>query len=270
MTICGVSSSAGFDQNSTLTKTLIQLTGSAFFPTSLRSVNRRSPKSAAQRITTTVWSSTFPNTMASRVEEVRSDELLLELHLEGDAGAFAALVGRYKNELHGFLAKFLGSATAADDVFQETFLQIHLSGATFDQTRKFKPWLYTIAANKARDFHRKRKRRMMVSLEAPIGKNPDSATLLDMLKSDQEQPDVQSQTADEQALVKRVLDGLPDHQREVILLGYFQRMSYQQVADVLQIPLGTVKSRLHAAVALFSTHWRKATKNKWAQARTNE
>lgn len=121
MTICGVSSSAGFDQNSSLTETLIQLTGSAFSPTSLRSVNRRSPKSATQRITTTVWSSTFPNTMASRVEEVRSDELLLELHLEGDAGAFSALVGRYKNELHGFLAKFLGSATAADDVFQETF-----------------------------------------------------------------------------------------------------------------------------------------------------
>lgn len=199
--------------------------------------------------------------MASREEDVRSDESLLRSHLEGDPAAFPMLLERYRNELHGFLTRFLASSAAADDVFQETFLQVHLSGATFDQTRNFKPWLFTIAANKARDFHRKRKRRTMASLDAPIGKNLDGVNLLDMLKSDQAQPDEHSETADQQALVKRVLDGLPDHHREVILLGYFQRMSYQQVADVLGIPLGTVKSRLHAAVALFSTHWRKAQKN---------
>ena len=101
----------------------------------------------------------------------------------------------------------------------------------------------------------------MASLDAPIGRNIDGANLLDMLESDQAKPDQPSEIADQQALVKRVLDGLPDHHREVILLGYFQRMSYQQVADVLGIPLGTVKSRLHAAVALFSTRWRKANKD---------
>ncbi len=259
MTICGFSSHTGSDQRLGLCETILQISFSAFAPAPATSAKRRSSKFAGRQITSTVWSSTFPNTMESRAGDVRSDESLLRMHLEGAADAFPTLLGRYKNELHGFLTKFLGSSTAADDVFQETFLQVHLSAATFDQTRKFKPWLYTIAANKARDFHRKRKRRMMASLEAPIGKNPESATLLDMLASDQEQPDTQSETADQQALVKRVLDGLPDHHREVILLGYFQRMSYQQVADVLAIPLGTVKSRLHAAVALFSKHWRKAS-----------
>lgn len=199
--------------------------------------------------------------VASRDEDVRSDESLLRLHLEGDDSAFPVLVNRYRDELHGFLARFLGSATAAEDVFQETFLQVHVSGRTFDPARNFKPWLFTIAANKARDFHRKRKRRLTASLNAPIGSNPDGATLIDMIESDQPPPATSSEIADRQAVVKRVLDGLPDHHREIILLGYFQKMSYQQVADALTIPLGTVKSRLHAAVALFSSHWQKARGN---------
>ena len=188
----------------------------------------------------------------------RSDESLIEAHLKGDATAFATLVERYRNDLHGFLTRFLGSSAAADDVFQETFLQVHLSGGTFDTERTFKPWLFTIAANKARDFHRKRKRRATASLQAPVGKNPDGAMLIDMIESTQARPDAPSEVADQQAIVKGVLDGLPVHHREIILMGYFQRMSYQQIADALTIPLGTVKSRLHAAVALFSAQWRRA------------
>lgn len=205
--------------------------------------------------------------VSAREEDVRSDESLLRLHLEGDDRAFPELVRRYRNELHGFLARFLGSSTAADDVFQDAFLQVHISAKTFDQTRVFKPWLFTIAANKARDFHRKRKRRSMASLQTPIGAQRDGATLIDMIESDQQSPTVASEVADEHALVKRVLDGLPEHHREIILLGYFQRMSYQQVADALTIPLGTVKSRLHAAVALFSNHWQRARKNQLEKTR---
>ncbi len=188
----------------------------------------------------------------------RSDESLLESHLRGDPTAFATLVERYRRELHGFLTRFLGSSAAADDVFQETFLQVHLSGETFDQSRSFKPWLYTIAANKARDFHRKRKRRPAVSLQTPVGKTQDGAMLIDMVESPQARPELASEVADQEGIVKGVLDGLPVHHREIILMGYFEKMSYQQIADALMIPLGTVKSRLHAAVALFSSQWRKA------------
>lgn len=207
-------------------------------------------------------SSTFEAMEVSRTENdrpmERSDESLIQAHLDGDATAFAFLVERYRNDLHGFLTRFLGSSAAADDVFQETFLQVHISGGTFDTQRTFKPWLFTIAANKARDFHRKRKRRLAASLQAPVGKNPDGAMLIDMIESPQERPDAPSEVADQRAVVKGVLDALPVHHREIILMGYFQRMSYQQIADALTIPLGTVKSRLHAAVALFSAQWRKA------------
>lgn len=191
------------------------------------------------------------------MDDARTDESLLLAHLDGDPGALESLIRRYRGELHGFLSRFLGSTTAADDVFQETFLQVHLSGATFDLSRSFKPWLFTIAANKARDFHRKRKRRAMASLEAPLGDQRDGVTLIDMVAADQALPDSRSAAEDDKELVKRVLDSLPTHHREIILLGYFQRMSYQQVAEALEIPLGTVKSRMHAAVASFSGMWRK-------------
>ena len=83
-----------------------------------------------------------------------------------DRSAFRALITRYHEDLMRFLTRFLGSRAAAEDVFQETFLQVHLSADTFDLDRRFKPWLFTIAANKARDHHRKHARRSALSLSA--------------------------------------------------------------------------------------------------------
>jgi RNA polymerase sigma-70 factor (ECF subfamily) len=186
----------------------------------------------------------------------RSDEALMTAYLAGDRSAFVELVERYRTELHTFLARFLGSATAADDVFQETFLQVHLSGHTFDQERHFKPWLFTIAANKARDWHRRQKRRKAASLDAPVGSDADGARLVDLIEAESISPGQPIEAAEMRQQVKDVVDALPAHYREILLLNYFQRMSYGQIADSLGIPLGTVKSRLHAAVAAFAERWR--------------
>lgn len=190
----------------------------------------------------------------------RSDEALMTAYLAGDRSAFVELVERYRTELHTFLARFLGSTAAADDVFQETFLQVHLSGHTFDQERHFKPWLFTIAANKARDWHRRQKRRKAASLDAPVGADADSARLVDLIEADSEAPGAPVEAAEVRRQVKDVVDALPAHYREILLLNYFQRMSYGQIAESLGIPLGTVKSRLHAAVAAFAERWRTTTK----------
>jgi len=253
---CNDLSLGGHGQNN-LPTLLAQIVVRAFAP-AVGGTNRSCTLKRAHAIAATHESSTLANSMVPYRDDVRPDESLLRAHLEGDASAFPTLVERYRNELHGFLARFLGSSAAADDVFQDTFLQVHLSAATFDQERNFKPWLFTVAANKARDFHRKHKRRKVASLDANIGADSDGPKLGDMLEGNQERPDARSEAGDQQALVKRVIDGLPSHHREVILLGYFRRMSYQQVADALQVPLGTIKSRMHAAVALFSARWRKA------------
>ena len=201
----------------------------------------------------------------------RSDEQLLAAYLGGEREAFASLVERYRNELHGFLARFLGSNAAADDVFQETFLQVHLAGASFDKDRAFKPWLFTIAANKARDWHRRQKRRRAASLDAPVGGDADGARMVDLMEAEAEAPSASMEAAETRDRVKVVVDGMPPMYREVLQLNYFQKMSYQQIAEVLGVPLGTVKSRLHAAVANFAESWKAAAPRGTAgQARGKE
>ena len=190
----------------------------------------------------------------------RTDEELLVAYRTGETGAFEMLVERYRNDLVQFLQRFLGSRAAADDVFQDAFLQIHLSAESFDASRRFKPWLYTIAANKARDFHRKRRRRAAVSLSAPVGSaDGRETTLVDLLDGDDEAVDTSLLEEEKQRLVKQVVDDLPAHYREILLLSYFQKLSYNQISDTLQIPLGTVKSRLHSAVAHFASSWQDAS-----------
>src|SRR5579859_1894615 len=95
----------------------------------------------------------------SRTPGEPSDEHLLADYRTGDKSAFAALVSRYQRELYHFLVRFLGNRASAEDVFQETFLQVHQSAEQFDPQRRFRPWLFTIAANKARDLIRSQSRR---------------------------------------------------------------------------------------------------------------
>jgi RNA polymerase sigma-70 factor (ECF subfamily) len=188
----------------------------------------------------------------------QTDEGLLVAYLDGDRSAFTKLINRYKDELLHFLIRFLGSRAAAEDVFQETFLQVHLSAQTFDATRRFKPWLFTIAANKARDYHRKHSRNAPMSLSASIDSNGEGESFVDLVQANVDDPNVPLLDAERSQLVKQVVDSMPAHLREILLLSYFQRLSYNQIADSLEIPLGTVKSRLHAAVASFAKAWMQA------------
>ena len=190
--------------------------------------------------------------------DIRSDEELLSAHIDGDSGAFSKLMDRYKNDLLHFLIRFVGSRAAAEDVFQEAFLQIHISADTFDTSRRFKPWLFTIAANKGRDWHRKHSKRTVLSLSQEVGGEGESTRFVDLMESEQELPDAQLLDSEQTACIRQAVDDLPSHLREILLLSYFQQMSYLQIAESLQIPLGTVKSRLHAAVAAFSTAWQTA------------
>ena len=189
---------------------------------------------------------------------IRTDEELLAAHIDGDSSAFQDLMGRYKNDLLHFLIRFVGSTAAAEDVFQETFLQIHISAETFDPSRRFKPWLFTIAANKGRDWHRKHSKRTVLSLSQEIGGEGEGTRFIDLMEADQELPDATLLDTEQKDSIRNAVEQLPDHLREILLLSYFQQMSYVQIAESLHIPLGTVKSRLHAAVAAFSQAWQTA------------
>jgi RNA polymerase sigma-70 factor (ECF subfamily) len=192
-----------------------------------------------------------------------SDERLLEDYRHGDKPAFAKLVSRYHRELYHFLVRFLANRAAAEDVFQETFLQVHQSAQTFDSTRRFRPWLFTIAANKARDLLRSQSRRPINPLQASIDRNDsDGREFIDLLPSLAELPGDAIERQEMEQRVHATVVSLPEPLREIILLSYFHQFPYKQISEILNIPLGTVKSRLHAAVAHFAESWRAANSQK--------
>jgi len=190
-----------------------------------------------------------------------TDERLLADHFAGGAG-FETLVRRHHRELFQFVLRFTGSSTAAEDVVQEAFLQVHLSAGSFDPTRRFKPWLFTIAANKARDWLRTRSRRSEVPLDAQVSAaapGVDGTHSFADLLADEEAPlDAEFDAEEQRQLVQRVVAEMPEALREVLVLAYFHRFAYKEMAEVLDIPLGTIKSRLHSAVNVFARRYKAA------------
>lgn len=186
-----------------------------------------------------------------------SDEQLLDEYLAGRTDRFEALVKRYGPELFNFLVRFVGNAAAAEEVVQETFLQVYVAAKRFDRERRFKPWLFTIAANKARDLLRGRARRPEVPLDAQIGAGEESEgqRFADFLADPESGPLAGLEEDERRQLVKRTVDEMPPHLREVLVLAYYHRFAYKDIAEVLGIPLGTVKSRLHAAVNHFAREY---------------
>lgn len=189
-----------------------------------------------------------------------TDEQLIAEYAEGRTDRFGLLVGRYSQELFHFLARFTGSAATAEDIVQETFLQVHLSADSFDTSRHFKPWLFTIAANKARDLLRGKARRPEVPLDAAVSEDQDEGQrFLDFLSSAEDGPGQPLEKAEQERIVRRIVQELPEHLRETLVLAYYHRFPYKNMAEILDIPLGTVKSRLHTAVAAFAEAYRHAT-----------
>lgn len=188
----------------------------------------------------------------------RSDEELFKLFRSGNASAFDALVHRYEGELFGYLNRYLRNRELAEDTFQNTFMAIYQKAENFEEGKKFKPWLYAIATNQAIDASRKRKRRQAVSLESEWNNSEGSAkagNLRDALESNDEKPDYPAIMGEKKAQVRKAIDMLPDNLRQVLLLAYFHEFKYQEISEVLGIPLGTVKSRLHAALEKFQQSW---------------
>jgi RNA polymerase sigma-70 factor, ECF subfamily len=180
-----------------------------------------------------------------------SDErLLLTYRSSPDEGIFEELVHRYEKELYGYLRHYLGEAEMAEDVFQQTFLQIHLKCGQFEPGRKVRPWLYTIATNQAIDYQRRNRRHRMGSLDrVTLGKAEEEAgALVEVLGGPESGPAADAESAEQHEALRRAVEALPELSRQVVMLVYFQGLKYREAAQVLSVPVGTVKSRLHAAM----------------------
>ncbi len=187
-----------------------------------------------------------PNPLVSWSDE----KLLLSYRSEPDNAVFEELVHRYEKELYGYLRHYLGDADMAADVFQQTFFQVHLKCDQFEPGRKVRPWLYTVATNQAIDYQRRNRRHRMSSLDRVQrgDASEEGGALAELLGTSSSSPADEVDSAEQHEAVRRAIDALPDLCREVVTLIYLQGLKYREAAEVLSVPVGTVKSRLHVAM----------------------
>lgn len=189
-------------------------------------------------------------TITSTAERDPTDEqLMLRVSRNADVSAFATLVHRYERELFAFLHRYLHRRELAEDVFQATFLQIHRRRSRFEAGRPFRPWLYAIAVRQAIDAHRRDARHRRVSLDTAGGAGGEWGSLAETVVGRESAADVVIEREEARATIRTAVEQLPELLRKPLELVYQRGLKYRDAAGILGVPVGTVKSRLHAAVA---------------------
>jgi RNA polymerase sigma-70 factor (ECF subfamily) len=192
-------------------------------------------------------------------DQMTDEELLLEYRLTGNSQLFETLVKRYERELYNYLRRFLNNQVLAEDAFQATFMQVHLKSHLFDSDRKVRPWLYTVATNQAIDIQRRNRRHKLVSLDRPNRLQHDElGSLMDVLASREDEPTGGLEQGERKEWVRQAVAALPEQLRSAVRLVYFRGLKYREAADELEVPVGTVKSRLHSAVKRLGEAWKQA------------
>lgn len=182
-------------------------------------------------------------------EATTSDEDLYGLvRRHDDPLAFETLVHRYERELYAYLRRFLGDASLAEDVFQSTFLLVHRKRDRYVEGRPFRPWLYAIATNQAIDAQRRNRRHRMASLDQGGRGSAHGTGFAETVADAHPSGDDTVAQRDAEAWMLAAIDRLPEPLRRTLALVYRSGLKHREVADALGIPVGTVKSRLHAAI----------------------
>lgn len=195
--------------------------------------------------------------MPDSTPPTESDEEMLNRLRAGERDLFGPLVRRYERELYGYLRRYVGDDDLAEDVFQNTFVQVFLKIQQFEPGRAARPWIYAIATNQAIDALRRRNRRAdqrADSLAVP-DEDGEPRPFFELLPSPEVNPTERVESNEERQRVRAAVDRLPELLRQVVMLAYFQGLKYRDAAEVLGIPVGTVKSRLHAAVSKLAEEW---------------
>lgn len=168
-----------------------------------------------------------------------SDEDLVEAFQSGDISAFDHLVSRWDRKIQGVIYRLVGNHEEARDLSQEAFLKAYRALGTFKREARFSSWLYQIAVNATRDRLRRRRRHADLSLD-DIEERPETAlrdarpTAFDLIES-----------SDLSRAVAAAVAALPEEQREVVILKEYQGLTFPEIAETLDVPLSTVKTRLY-------------------------
>tara|TARA_B100000965_G_scaffold139438_1_gene116081 strand:+ start:5218 stop:5793 length:576 start_codon:yes stop_codon:yes gene_type:complete len=167
-----------------------------------------------------------------------SDEKLIALFQSGDINAYNELVDRYKERLFNFVLRYFNNREQAEDVVQDTLIKLYTHASYYKNVAKFSTWIFTIAKNNALTELRKNKRKRTESLWTDDG-NP-----IDLNSKEQS---LDRQTHNEFAInqLNKFLDEIPENFRMAVVLRDFQELSYDEISKILEIPIGTIKSRIN-------------------------
>ena len=173
---------------------------------------------------------------------IYSDEQLMSLFQEGDENAYIELVNRYKDKLINFIFNYLGDLESSEDVVQETMIKLYQKKHYYKEIAKFSTWLYTIAKNLANTELRKRKQRK-TTLLSQFRKDDKTYEL----PSNDPEPGQEIQTDIVNKIIKDAVDQLSEKFKIVIVLRDIQGLSYEDISEIINVPIGTVKSRINRA-----------------------
>ena len=167
-----------------------------------------------------------------------SDEKLILRFQEGDINAYNELVKRYKDRLLNFVFRYFNNVEQAEDVVQDTLIKLYTHANYYKNIAKFSTWIFTIAKNNALTELRKNKRKRTDSLYTDDGRFLDIGSKEESLESK-----VQNEIAIDQ--LNKFLDEIPENFRIAVVLRDFQELSYEEISKILEIPIGTIKSRIN-------------------------
>jgi len=161
---------------------------------------------------------------------------------KGDQNAFAEIVELFKDKVYQLCYRMVGNAHDAEDIAQEAFIRAYININSYDTDRKFSTWLYRIATNLSID--RLRKRKPDYFLDAEI-EGTEGLTMYSQLPSDELQPDEMVESLEFKAWIQQEINELPVMYRSVIVLKYIEELSLKEIGEILDLPIGTVKTRIH-------------------------
>jgi len=178
----------------------------------------------------------------SKNKFIYSDEQLMSLFQGGDENAYIELVNSYKDRLINFIFNYLGDLESSEDVVQETMIKLYQKKHYYKEIAKFSTWLYTIAKNLANTELRKRKQRK-TTLLSQFSKDDKTYDL----PSNDPEPGQEIQTAIVNKIIRDAVDQLSEKFKIVIVLRDIQGLSYEDISEIINVPTGTVKSRINRA-----------------------
>lgn len=197
-------------------------------------------------------------TLADRgYSNVTAETLLLIYRDRADELAFNELVHRFEREIFNYLYRYLRNRELAEEAFQATFLRLHEKCHLYEPGRQVRPWLYSIATSQAIDLLRREGRHTNVSLDEQRGGGDSDMSMRQMLASDEPGPLAEMQQLEVREWTRQSVDKLPPHLRVVVLMVFFQGLKYREAAAALDLPVGTVKSRMHKALVQLHSAWKQ-------------